>query len=279
MEKNNVSSLREMLEQMSIEQLDDLLNQELQSDTPDGNSVRLILSILREREKDYPIEITPEIQKAWKEYKQDVAHLDHENGRSGKAGSIILRIASVAAIVFILFSFVPKSVEAESFFDRLARWTGDILDFFTPSDDSAEFTDYQFVTDISGLQQIYDIVVEQGITDPVVPMWLPAGYELSEYSVKTTPSKKYLYSRFSDGASEVTYQINIYDTEVSHSFLKDDSQIKKQEINGMTYYIMRNINMWVVVWAKDNIECSISIDCQEDTLQKLLSSIYKMEGN
>jgi len=31
------------------------------------------------------------------------------------------------------------------------------------------------------------------------------------------------------------------------------------------------------VWVRDNLECSLTVDCQEDTLFEMLRSIYKME--
>ena len=47
----------------------------------------------------------------------------------------------------------------------------------------------------------------------------------------------------------------------------------------MTYNITRNNDWWVAVWTKDNIECSIALDCQEETLRRILDSIYTMEDN
>ena len=42
-------------------------------------------------------------------------------------------------------------------------------------------------------------------------------------------------------------------------------------------YIMRNIDNWVVVCTKDKTEFTITVDCQEDTLRRILESIYVME--
>ena len=65
MQDNSITSLRELLESMPTEQLDQMLQEELDKKKPDGNAVRMIIRVLREREKDMVVEITPEIQKAW----------------------------------------------------------------------------------------------------------------------------------------------------------------------------------------------------------------------
>lgn len=277
MQPNNITSLREMLEQMSTEQLDAMLNKELRGESVDGNSVRMILRILREREKDEPVEITPEIQKAWDEYRQNVASL--ENQHSGRARKWLIRAASAAAVLILLISVVPRQAEADSLFERLARWTEDVVEFFSSDDDESRLTNYEFKTEDPGLQQVYDAVVELGITEPVVPMWLPDGYELSECSVRTTDVKKFLYARFLDKDFEITYKINLYDSEPSHFYHKDGTDLEKIEIEGTTYNIMKNEDLWVVIWTKNNIECSIYVDCQEDILYKILGSIYVMEEN
>lgn len=51
MKNENMTSLGSVLAEMSTEQLDRMLHEELQRDPPDGDAVRLILRVLEEREK------------------------------------------------------------------------------------------------------------------------------------------------------------------------------------------------------------------------------------
>lgn len=269
--KNDILSLRETLDLMSTEQLDEMLNKELRAESVDGNCVRLILDILREREKNQPLDFTPEIQNAWEEYQENTKKPD-----SSRVGKLSIRIASLAALLALVFTIVPKTAGAESFFEKLARWTDEFVAFFSSSDD-AHLIENEFITDNSGLQQVYDAVVGLGIYESVIPMWLPDGYDLDELSEKRSPSKSYVYARFSNGNDEIVIQVDVYDVETTHFYLKDESNIHIVEIDGTTFNIMRNLDIWMVVWAKDKIECSISIDCQEETLYKILGSIKSME--
>jgi len=72
--------------------------------------------------------------------------------------------------------------------------------------------------------------------------------------------------------------MDLFDGEPAHQYYKDDSHNESYEKNGTIFHITKNIDEWVVVWTIDNVECSIFIDCQEDTLRRILESIYNNGG-
>lgn len=280
MELNNVSSAREMFEQLSTEKLDELLDAELHRETPDENAIRMIFSILRERDKDRPREVTPQIQTAWEKYQDKMEDLDRKENRSRQIRNWVVRATSIAAVlVVLLMVVVPKQADAESFWEVLQRWTAEIVEFFSPADNEHRLAEYKFVTDNPGLQQVYDAVVELGVTDPVVPMWLPEVGEAIECKTVTTPVSTGIYAALPHGDGFVMYKLNIYNTEVAHTYHGDGTEIIEYIQDETTFNIMRNNEAWVVFWTKDNIECSIAVDCQEDDLYKILKSIYTMEDN
>lgn len=280
MELNNVSSAREMFEQLSTEKLDELLDAELHRETPDENAIRMIFSILRERDKDLPREVTPQIQAAWEKYQDKTEELDRKETQPRQIRNWVVRAASIAAVlVVLLMVVVPKQADAESFWEVLQRWTAEIVEFFGAGDNDHRMESYQFTTDNSGLQQVYDAVVELGVTEPVVPMWLPESGEAIECKTVTTPVKTALMARLPYGDDEIVYKLDIYNSDVSHTYHGDGTEIKEYIRDETVFNIMRNNEAWVVFWTKDNIECSIFIDCQEDDLYKILKSIYTMEDN
>lgn len=279
MKQDNVTSLHEMLEQLTTEQLSRMLRTELRKEQIDDHSVRLIMRILREREENTPPEITPGIKQAWEKYQRDVAAIEKDRSGPCKARGWALRAASIAAVFCLVVLVFPQPAGAETFWERLSRWTESIVEFFGPKDDEARIVDYEFQTDNPGLQQVYDAVVEMGVTDPVVPMWLPEGYELTEIKETSSPRRIGTYSRFTDGTNEIVFVVNMHIDEMSHSFFRDDSQYEVFEQNGILHYVTQNENVSVAIWAKDQIECSMFIDCQENTLVEILRSIYKRRIN
>lgn len=273
MQQLNMTGLREQLESRSEDELKAMLQTELDRDVPDPDAVRLILNVLENRRMETSDEPTPGRKAAWQRYQQRVSALKQK--RSGNSRWIV-RAASLILIAGLLFVVVPQQAEAETFWQMLQQWTESVMSFFGREDWIAE-PEYVFRTENDGLQQVYDAVVELGVTEPVVPMWLPGGYKLVSLDGVTTPMLTGIWATFSDGESECVYKLDCYSGEATHQFYRDDIHAESYELEGTIYNITQNDKWWVVVWGKDNIECFITLDCQEDDLRRMLDSIYVME--
>ena len=275
MKNYNMTGLRGMIEQMSTEQLDEMLQHELEKESVDESAVHLIMEVLEKRDQDMPVEINPQVAAAWEKY-QTRASVQSRAKFSFRSWP--LRIAATVAVVIALALAVPQSAEAEGFWERLSRWTDSIFEFFTPGDEMAA-QEYIFQTDNTGLQQVYDTVTALGITDPVVPMWLPDGYELVECKVSEYPSKTAIYARFEDGNGFASLDIAIRNTESPRQYAKDERNTNKYEIADIEHAVLHNEDWWTAAWTRDRLECAIAIDYQEETLYKILKSIYTMEDD
>ena len=275
MKNYNTTGLRGMIEQMSTEQLDEMLQHELEKESVDESAIRLIMEVLEKRDQDMPVEINPQIADAWENY-QTRASVQSRAKFSFKSWPV--RIAAAVAVVMVLALAVPQSAEAESLWERLSRWTDSVFEFFSPNDEMAE-QEYTFKTDNPGLQQVYDTVTAIGITDPVVPMWLPEGYELLQCEVTETPSKSFVHSRFENGKNIIILDLAIRDAESPRQYSKDEENAIKHEIAGIDHIFLHNEEWWTATWTRDRLECAIYIDCHEETLYKILMSIYTMEDD
>lgn len=272
MQQNKITYLAEALEQLPTGQLDDMLNKELESENPNATNVRLILKELHKREENENTPLKPETETAWAEYLMVTNR--HEPERKGKP---VVKIAMIVIVTTLLLAIMPQEASARNFFHRLVEWTDSILALVSEEDSVSVRREYVFTTDNPGLQQVYDAVVELGITKPVVPMWLPEGYELIECKVDETPKKDTVSATFSDGEERISLRINIYSDNISSKYYKNDKVSKSIEMSGIDHMITQNENKLVAVWIQENIESSISADCREDDLIKILKSIYIME--
>lgn len=275
MQMYNDSGLRKSLEQLETEQLDKMLQAELEKQDPDMDAVRLIVRVLEERDGAVSATLPAGSQAAFQRYRDRMKGLQRH---SAPVRHWIAVAASMVLILGMLFAVVPQQVEAESFWEMLQRWSGTVMEFFSKQD---RFKDpvYIFETDNPGLQQVYDAVVELGVTDPMVPMWLPEECELISLELIQTPMIEGICARFSYNQSELVYKLDVYAEKPARQFYRDDSHYESYEKNGTSFNITRNNNRWGAVWMKDNIECSIILDCQEDTLRRILGSIYVMEDD
>ena len=274
MKNDNLIYFRSVMEQMTTEQLDELLHEELTKAAPNGEVVRQALNILEDREKDIPVEMTPEVAVAWKNYCDTE---DPVQSRPVSRSSRILKTASVAAVLAVLVIALSQPAAAKSFFERLLGFTGNFFQLISPGDDGVSSDEYIFQTNNPGLQEVYDAVVELGITDPVVPMWLPEGYELVECNASEARKHKHAYAEFTDGSNALVLKVYTYSKNVSNEYNKDMSQVETLEIEGRIHNVVSNRKLWMSIWTTENIECTIAIDCQEDIFYKILKSIYTME--
>lgn len=272
MKTDNLIYLQSTLERMSDEQLDELLHDELAKAKSNENSVRMILKILEDREKDIPVEMTPEVEKAWADYQK---HMSKQSARPIRKVSRLLQVASIAVALLLVFMTIPQSAEAESIFDRLISWTDSIFALLNPEDAKPE--QYVFHTDNPGLQEVYDAVVELGITEPVVPMWLPEEYELVELKNKENRIGKGVTAEFKTDDSTLVIAVDFYASNATSTYYKSESDAEAHEIEGEIHNVIKNNELWISVWINENVESTITVDCQEDIFYKILKSIYKME--
>lgn len=274
-QKFNMDDLRRELEQLPTPDLEAMLHTELEKQTPDDEVVLLILHILEAREPDLPLQLTPRERKAFEYYR-------HRVGGRKRKGILFPHWLSVAAsvvlVLTLLVAVVPQQAEAETFWEMLTSWSDKILEFFSPGERGAQM-EYEFKTDHPGLQQVHDAVVEMGVTGPAVPMWIPDWYELTECKLDESRAKKSINAIFFNGQDDIVIEITVYDSYFPHEYYKNDPNPEFKEMNGQKHRIFRNMDMWSVVWNRENIECAITLDCQEDELHRILKSVYVMEAN
>ena len=275
MKLNSVASRREFLKELSTSELDRMLQAELRKETIDDDLVRLVLSVLEEREKNYPVELNEEIAAAAEDFEGTMKTPKGVPER--KKLSSVLKAASILLVVGLLLFVVPQAAHADSFFDLLARWTESVFEFFNPADEQDEQPEYVFKTGHPGLQQIYDAVVEMGVTDPVVPMWVPEGYELVEVNLFDAPTEMMLSARMDSNDYSIQITIIVQDEKSPLNHMKDAENIEVFEASGIEHYLMSNNEHVNATWILKNVECSVATDCQED-IYKILKSIYTTEA-
>ena len=260
---------------MASDELRAILHAELEREVPDDDLVIAILHILEDREPDALEPATAKEEAAWKVFQKRV-HARKKPLHFGRKS--LVNAAVLLLVVGLLFAVIPQEAKADNWWDRLTRWTDDFFGFFR-EEETFDAEIYEFQTDNPGLQQVYDAVVEMGVTEPVVPMWLPEGYELVECTVVATPIKTCTYARFSNTDKECVLQFNVLNGETAKDYFKNDVDVQKLEKGGMMHSLVQNMEQWTVSWTKDNIECAFTIDCPEDVLREIIGSIYKGRMN
>ncbi len=256
-------------QQMPTEELDQILQAELEKEHPNEEVVLPILRELEEREKDIPVEKTPEVLEILEKLsKHNTSSKQSTHKRRWFAG-----IAAAVAVVCIVVITMSPTAQAESLFDILVRWTSSLFEFIDP-DESYPNAASDFSTDNPGLQQLYDKVTELGVTELVVPMWLPVGFELSDLKVSPAPGGIKMHGKFENGNNTIliTYRIT---EETSAKFEKEESAVEVFEAGDVSHFIMDNGENLSITWTVDGVECSILTNIDRDDVYSTIKSIYR----
>lgn len=266
---------RTHIKQLPTEQLEKMLENTLSQDQPDEKLVRQVLKELEQRSEAANID-DPAVQTAWRNYVQacEADKKQHAKQRAHIHKKWALGAIAAAAALFLILAIAPQRASAESFWERMVRWTDTVFAFFNLSDGQESYT---YTTDHPGLQQVYDAVTELGVTQPVVPMWIPEEYELTVLTINKQPAKVQVYAQFSDAGKTLIYRVDIHEGHATYNHSKDSKGVGTYENSGVTHYLVNNDDTVTAAWAIENIECSISIDGQENTMYVILDSIYETE--
>lgn len=259
--------------QMPTEELDQILQTELEKKHPNEEVVLPILCELEDREKDIPVEKTPEVLEILgKLSKHNTSSKQSIHKRKWLAG-----IAVAAAVACIVIVSTSPTARAESLFDTLVRWTSSIFEFIDlDKNESYPIANNNFATDNPGLQQLYDNVTELGVTEPVVPMWLPEGFVLLELKASPAPGGNKVFVKFENGKNDIsiTYRIS---TDITTSFEKEDTAVEVFEAGEVSHFIMDNVEKLSITWIADGVECVINANIPKEDIYTIIKSIYRSE--
>lgn len=267
-------------EKLTTAELDVILREELNKDAPDREKVLALLSELEARDPtnsenrpDDIIEEYPKILNNHQFIKESPECLKNKH----RAKRWIGPIAAAAVVAVVLIVIVPQTAGAQNIFEIIGRWTADLFKLSEadkPEESIQE--EYKFETENEGLQQLYNAVAEQGVTDPIVPTWIPDGYELKELKCFAKAKIPKIHAYFIKGEKYIQISIEIHSSEATNEYPKDDTNVTTYESVGIMYYIAPNEDTWKTIWTNGKSECSIITNETEETLKKIIDSIKGM---
>lgn len=285
----------EHLNSLSTTQLEEILcrdAEELESDNE--GVVFAVLSILQEREKENPTREPIDVTAAWQKFQKyyntpdgendslygvgEDATIKKKNRGKGNKATVISRVVAIAAMLCLVFTLVTPAFGMENIFTLLAQWKDSLFSFLYQDEmlnDPA--VNYVFSTENPDLQRIYDSVTKTGITNPVVPMWIPDGFNLSSLENTGTQTDQRLCAVFCNDTSTIVILVETFTSNSNGVYYIDEGTAEEIEIGDVTHYIMQNNDKWLAAWTTDNLICSISTDLGRDDLISILKSVY-MKG-
>jgi len=127
-------------------------------------------------------------------------------------------------------------------------------------------------------EDLQDMLNLDGITEPLVPRWLPVGFTQQSCDKTGTPQMNSYQATYKYGDREITIQIFSYHDGVgaTHTYEKLPDGYTTYTVAGITHSIAVNMDGSVVaLWNTDTCECSILANVTETEMKQIIDSIYR----
>ena len=276
------------LEQLSTEQLEDILRADLASeDQENDEAVFHILEVLEKREKENPTGRLPDTDQAWKEFQQ------YYNIPEGEGQSLYpvrsdpetqpaptptkksrrfrpRKVLVVAAVLVLMFgSMLTAQAAGVDVFGAIGRWTEEKFHFeITPASEDGT-TDYTF----------REASRKRGLPQNLIPTWYPKGFESSEPiddSVEDYVDSVYCeYINKEENRSYLAMVSRYFDSEAIAAavYEKDDTEVELYESKGRTFYIMSNLDSMTATWSDGILSIDIIGQLEVNQIKRIIDSI------
>lgn len=270
------------LEEITTEELNDLIRADFNGTQPLEED--FLIAVLGELSKREPISEEQKIA-AWERFRQNRERIEQEKrvkkilnwvSREDEPRNLwqarFARIGAWAATVaLVIFLFAVPVRGSSSAFQIFINWTDSVF--------SAELVDPTHPTSApssaaaEGLAQIQAELDKYGVTERLVPSWLPDGFALEKLNSYKLDNGIYVYGVFSneDKAIMLAYR----DKSTANSIMgeKEDQEVHPYIVGDITYYLMSNADEVQCIWINGSIQGIISGDLLITDLEVIVNSI------
>ena len=188
----------------------------------------------------------------------------------------MIRLVAVAAVVAMLLLGITIVANASGLdlWGVVTRWTETV--FGITREEPGIRAIHKGKTDL--LYHLESILEERGVTQAVVPKYIPDGYSLIDTEYCNSFEGNFVYCSLSNGENEIYIHYWLTsENEVTHFYAIDNSQPNIYECKGIKHYIMTNENEYIVSWTNENLFCDISGVQNYDELIRIINSIYEKD--
>lgn len=303
MAESNQTNKYAYLSRLSTKELEAILRADSESpNAVNDEAISYILEVIEQREHEHPSGSFPDVNSSWKEFqtiynttegigKSLYPTEDEENTyqtayvqKSANRRRVLRRPLFIAAIIVLLIASLTVPVAGYgNLLEMIGSWTADQFTFIATgqhrNSDQGEADDGKVnITDPQAGSELRQVLQEHGISEPVVPSWLPDGFELiGEVFVQEYPDfgKTEFSAAYSSEDDFYTIGVIQYAVPIDSSTYEKSSEEPEVFVAGdIEHYIIQNTDTCIAAWYVGNLECSINTSLSISDLERAIDSIY-----
>lgn len=288
------------LDQLSTKELQEILRADV--DSPgrgDDEAIFYILEVMEKREQEHPSGSFPDLDACWQEF-QTIYHTPEGEGQSlypaedpdeapagaapaGKPRRRVLRrwVLAAALLALLIASLAIPVAGYDNLLEMIGHWTSEQFTFMTADreDESGLITDSEDSAETDVGAELRQVLQEYGITENVVPTWMPDGFEqVGEVLVQEYAEfgRNEFFVAYSDGSNSCTINITQTVDPVQGRTYEKISGSPEPYISGnIEHYIIQNTDSTMAAWYIQNLECSITATFSRPDMERVIDSIYE----
>ena len=269
--QDNPAILAKRLAEMPASQVAQEMEQALGTMTQETYDAAIIDAYLDELDRKAPMPEFPEEKTAWDAFTGDTACPKPANAEEPASLRPLehkrkwRRIPFVAAalIACMLMTLGVAQAAGGDLIQTIISWTDETLNL-SGAADNVSFPISEPLTELA------NTLDEVGITEPVMPHYLPDGYEQVEFDYY--PDMPSITAVFVKGDNNILINI-VTSKHGAVSYQKNPGDPEIYKANGLTFYIMQNVDVYTAAWLTDNYCCCIANVADKDTLLEMVNTV------
>ena len=255
---------------MPTEELQEILRKhahgELETE-PDTQELYYIMEVLAERRKQQNPQAIRSDEEAFAEFCK--YYMPKESKKKPFSAHWVKAAAAVAAILVVVVMSFGISAQAFDFdiWGKIANWTKEIFQFsdVQPTEPEKENN--------AELKSLQDALTQNGITEKIIPTWLPEGYKFSDINIEKSPREKSISAIFENNGERLIISIRQAIGGQADKIEKNDNLLEVYTVDGVEYYIFSNTETMQVAWSIGEFECLIIGKITLEEMKAMIDSI------
>lgn len=281
------------LEKLTDQQLRALLQEEMDSEELNIAWIKAITGVLAARAG----EETPDAEAAYQRFLEQSGdgellydELAEELAAENEAGPVLStaeeespaeprrvvrlsrRVRTGILIAAVLTAFLALGITAAAKDFRIGRadvsWDKDNMTVSTIGGEPTSWPEDPFF-------QIRKSMQQDGVEVPVVPHYLPEGFELTEVNRREVYEGLVYDVNFRSDEEYLLFDWFIDTQEMNAFFPKDEGEPELYTVNGIEHVITTNMGTYRAVWSNGDVYCIIYGFPEKEELLKVIDSIYQ----
>ena len=291
--KQHAKGFTDDLNKLTEQQLRSFLEEELDSEDVNVELIKNITDVLAAKTNAKPIDAETAYRQFMSQYadtdplymdmEQELSALEEDEAspeadvddapdhpRKVVRFSRLAKFGILVAAVLVLFlaASVVASAMGFNIWRAAVTWDKDNMGVSSVQGDDVTEEEDPYYPIRSALQN-------EGVSIPVVPFYLPKGYELRNLDVFDSFQGRTVVAIFQSGEKAIHFSYVIHPKEINAFYPKDNEEPEIYTVMGIDHFITSNEGQHRAVWANEDIICELYGIEERAELQAILDSIYE----